>query len=423
MLRALGLVLLIACSSLAQAAVSVSAARIWPAHAYTRITLESAQAIRHTMFLLRDPERLVLDMEGVELGDALKSLGSKVQPDDPYIRQVRVAYFKPNVVRLVVDLKTEVRPSVFTLAPTGNYQHRLILDIHPLQDPLLALLQDLDKARQPADAAPAIAESAPTMTTVLAHPPAASPRDDADNILQFNRLIIIAIDAGHGGEDPGAIGPAGLQEKHVTLTLARKLKARIDAETNMRGVLIRDGDYFIPLYGRVNKARKLKADLFISIHADAFTHPDPRGSSVFALSERGATSAMARIMAQRENASDLIGGVDLGVQDSYLARTLLDLSQTATISDSLRLGRAVLSEMGKVNTLHKPTVEQAGFAVLKAPDIPSILIEAAFISNPEEERKLGDPNFQDRMADALLKGIKNYFASNPPLAKTRVAQQ
>lgn len=423
MLRALVLTLLIACSSLAQAAISVSAVRVWPADEYTRITLESAQPISHSMLMLKDPERLVLDLEGVQLGEALKALGSKVQPEDPYIRQVRVAYFKPNVVRLVVDLKAEVRPSVFTLEPAGDYQHRLVLDIYPLQDPLLALLQDLDKARQPAEAGVAIAESAPTMTTVLAHPPAVSPREDAATALQPDRLITIAIDAGHGGEDPGARGPSGVLEKHVTLAIARKLKARIDAEPGMRAVLIRDGDYFIPLQGRVSKARKLQADLFISLHADAFTRPEARGSSVFALSERGATSAMARMLAQRENASDLIGGVSLGVKDPYLARTLLDLSQTATISDSLRLGQAVLGQMGEINALHKHTVEQAGFAVLKSPDIPSILVETAFISNPEEERKLNDPNFQARMADALLVGIKRYFASNPPLAKTRIAQQ
>ncbi len=422
MLRAFGLSLLVACSSLAEAAVSVSAARVWPAAEYTRITLESSQPIRHSMLMLKEPERLVLDMEGVQLGDALKSLGSRIQPDDPYIRQVRVAYFKPNVVRLVVDLKAEVRPSVFALTPAGDYQHRLVLDIHPLQDPMLALLQELEQAGQPAGTV--TAESAPAATSVPAQPPAAGREGAAGGTPQGGRPITVAIDAGHGGEDPGARGPAGTLEKNITLSIARKLKARIDAEPGMRAVLIRDGDYFIPLQVRVGKARKLQADLFISIHADAYTRPEARGSSVFALSERGATSAMARLLAQRENASDLIGGVSLGgVKDPYLARTLLDLSQTATISDSLRLGEAVLGQMGEVNTLHKHSVEQAGFAVLKSPDIPSILVETAFISNPEEERKLNDPDFQNRMADALLTGVKRYFAANPPLAKTRVAQQ
>jgi N-acetylmuramoyl-L-alanine amidase len=242
--------------------------------------------------------------------------------------------------------------------------------------------------------------------------PAAKPKID--------RLIIVAVDAGHGGEDPGARGRHGTREKDVTLAIAKRLKIAIDKEPNMRAVLVRDGDYFVPLGDRVVKARRVQADLFVSVHADAWVKPDARGSSVFALSERGATSAAARMLAQKENQSDLIGGVNFGVRDPVLARTLLDLSQTATINDSLKLGRHVLSELGDVNELHKQSVEQAGFAVLKAPDVPSILVETAFISNPEEEKRLKDGAYQEKMSAAILSGIKRYLAQNPPLARQRL---
>jgi len=234
------------------------------------------------------------------------------------------------------------------------------------------------------------------------------------------RLTLIAVDAGHGGEAPGAKGRRGTHEKDVTLAIARRLKTMIDQEPNMRAVLTRDGDYFIALHMRVQKARRINADLFVSVHADAFIKPDARGSSVFALSENGATSAAARWLAKKENEADLIGGVNLDVSDPYLKQTLLDLSQTATINDGLKLAKSVLSELGEINTLHKGSVEQAGFAVLKAPDIPSILIETAFISNPEEERRLSDEAYQEKMAAAILSGIKRYFAQNPPLARSRL---
>ena len=240
-------------------------------------------------------------------------------------------------------------------------------------------------------------------------------------IKKNGRQIVIAIDAGHGGEDPGARGANGSHEKDVTLMIAKKLKEKIDSEPNMRGVLTRDSDFFIPLHGRVVKARNMQADLFVSIHADAFTNQLAKGSSVFALSERGATSASARYLAKKENESDLIGGVSLDDKDPLLARTLLDLSQTATISDSLKLGKAVLTQIGAINTLHTSRVEQAAFAVLKSPDIPSILVETAFISNPEEERRLNDVEYQDKLVTSILTGIKKYFSTNPALAKTKVA--
>jgi N-acetylmuramoyl-L-alanine amidase len=339
---------------------------------------------------------------------------------------VRIGQFKPGTVRLVLDLKSEVNPQAFTLAPIGDYGHRLVLDLYPLvpPDPLLAFLEKAESKRSTdtesapdAPSAPAVAESRGPSTR---EKPARGGL--AKGQPRSKRLIIIAIDAGHGGEDPGARGHGGTYEKNVTLAIARRLKARIDQESNMRAVLIRDGDYYIPLQMRVQKARRVNADLFVSVHADAFIKPHARGSSVFALSERGATSVAASWLAKRENEADLIGGVNLDVQDPYLKRTLLDLSQTATINDSLKLAKSVLAELGEINTLHKPHVEQAGFAVLKSPDIPSILVETAFISNPQEERRLRDPAYQNKMADAILSGIKRYFAKNPPLARDRMAQ-
>lgn len=412
--------------SLAQTGIQITAARVWPARDYTRITLESRTPIEHNLFSVKDPERLVLDLEGIEITRALTELADKIAADDPYIKGVRIGRFKPGTVRLVLDLKSEVNPQAFTLAPIGDYGHRLVLDLYPLvpPDPLLAFLEKVE-SKQSADADAAPASPA---TSGAAESGGQSAARDAGRTgsgkgqPRSKRLIIVAVDAGHGGEDPGARGRGGTREKNVTLAIARRLKARIDQEPNMRAVLIRDGDYYIPLHMRVQKARRVHADLFVSVHADAFIKPHARGSSVFALSERGATSVAASWLAKRENEADLMGGVNLDVQDPYLKRTLLDLSQTATINDSLKLAKSVLSELGEINTLHKPHVEQAGFAVLKSPDIPSILVETAFISNPQEERKLGDPAYQNKMADAILSGIKRYFAKNPPLTRDRLAQ-
>ncbi len=440
---------------------TVTAARIWPAQDYTRITLEAGSPIVYKMTLLKNPERVVVDVENIELNQVVKSLSEKILASDPYISQLRVAKFKPTVVRLVVDLKTEVKPNIFTLPPAGDYKHRLVLDIYPVKDPLMAMLAERDgiaitaenKLLTPQSSAE---PSTPSIEGTVATPAeniktaeantqikpteSAKPADANTDVTQNNaqavpvkeeiknksidkdiRQITIAIDAGHGGEDPGARGASGTHEKDITLAVAKKLKAKIDEEPGMRGVLTRDDDYFIPLHGRVVKARKLQADLFVSIHADAFTNPAARGSSVFALSEKGATSASARYLAKKENESDLIGGVSLNVKDPVLARTLLDLSQTATINDSLKLGKAVLGHIGEINKLHKNHVEQAGFAVLKSPDIPSILVETAFISNPEEERKLNEDAYQDKLVLSILAGIKKYFATNPALAKTKLA--
>ena len=408
---------------------------MWPAEDYTRVTFESTKAIKHLFFFVTEPERLVVDLEDVDFNDELKGLAAKIRPDDPYIQQLRVARNRPGVVRIVFDLKTAVKPYVFPLAPAGEYKHRLVLDIYPEKpkDPLLALLRQPDPIGEMSQAplgeaardAPVARPDLPVVkldpAKEAAKAPEKAPEKPGAKAPKVSRLVIVAIDAGHGGEDPGAKGRGGTREKNVTLDIAKRLKAQIDKEPNMRAVLVRDGDYFIPLAQRVQKARRLQADLLVSVHADAFVLPNARGSSVFALSERGATSAAARWLAKKENESDTIGGVNLGVKDPVLARTLLDLSQTATINDSLKLAKAVLTEMGEVNQLHKPSVEQAGFAVLKAPDIPSILVETAFISNPEEEKRLKDSAYQDKIASAVLGGLKRYLAQNPPLSRSKLA--
>ncbi len=415
--RRLAAVLLCLWLPQAQAAIAITATRIWPAQDYTRLTLESTQAIHHHMFSVENPDRLVIDLDDVELDATLNGLSGKIDSNDPYIKSVRVGRFKPGTVRLVLDLKGQVKPQLFDLDPVSEYGYRLVLDVYPATapDPLMALLKE-DKT--PPVAAPLAGKPADNIATPLISPPPV-----LKTLPELRaRTLIIAIDAGHGGEDPGAQGGRGSHEKDVTLAIARRLCALVNDTPNMRGILIRDGDYFIPLGGRVVKARKAKADLFVSIHADAFIRPDAHGSSVFALSEHGATSSAARWLAKKENEADLIGGVNIAVKDPYLARTLLDLSQTATITDSLRLAKQVLGELNDINDLHSGHVEQAGFAVLKSPDIPSILVETAFISNPSEEARLNDENYQTKLANAVLGGIKRYFAQNPALSRHNIAQ-
>lgn len=397
------------------APASLLAVRVWPAPEYTRITLEASSALRFSHQVVQGPDRLVVDLEGVKLDSVLQSLPSKVLDSDPHVRLIRAGLNRPGVVRVVIELKSQINPQVFTLTPVSGYGHRLVLDLYPAEDydPLLALIMK----DSPLDAAAGDASPSGTQPTASARraPERRQPQP-------ANRMLTVVLDPGHGGEDPGAIGAAGSYEKHVTLSIARRLKRKIDAAPNMRAVLTRDGDYFVPLGQRVARARRARADLFVSIHADAFVRPEANGSSVYVLSERGATSSAARWLAQKENDADLVGGVNLGAQEGHIARTLLDLSQTATINDSLKLGRAMLGEIGGINRLHKRDVEQAGFAVLKAPDIPSVLVETAFISNPQEERRLNDESYQEQMANALLRGIQRYFEANPPGGPTRVAQ-
>ncbi len=419
LIRFAGASLILLVSPVGRAAVDrnpgILAVRVWPAADYTRVAIEHNAPLKFTHFTVKNPERLVVDLEGIEFNSVLESLSNKIAPDDPNIKLLRAGRFKPGVVRLVMELKNEVKPQVFVLPPVGEYGHRLVLDVYPLEppDPLLQLLEKNDSLDAIAGAQE---EKKPEQIAEI------KPEKPRQGKPIVDRLVTITLDPGHGGEDPGAVGRGGSYEKHVTLAVAKRLKAKIDAEPNMRAVLTRDTDFFVPLQMRVQKARRIQSDLFVSIHADAFTRPDANGSSVFALSESGASSSAARYLAQKENAADLVGGVNLDVKDPMLARTLLDLSQTATISDSLKLGKAVLNEIGGINRLHKDSVEQASFAVLKAPDIPSILIETAFISNPEEERRLNDEAYQDKMAEAIIGGIRKYFSKNPPLAKSRLAR-
>lgn len=457
---------------------NIVAVRVWPAEDYTRVTIESDVALKATHQLITDPDRLMVDIDGLELNPTLRELVAKITPNDPYIRQVRVGQNRPSVVRLVFDLKESVNPQVFTLLPIAGYRNRLVFDLYPTNppDPLMQLVQATEGKQQrfaasggtpmptPAEdddpiaalarrdssasspAAPpataTTAESRPTLAnrtpprktppTTSANPPstlANAPNTPPLDVVpeppvsrtpsggpRMRRLLTVAIDPGHGGEDPGATGGAGTHEKDVVLSIARMLKAKIDAQPNMRAMMTRDSDYFVPLGVRVQKARRVRADLFVSIHADAFVTPEARGASVFVLSDRGASSAQAKWLANKENAADMIGGANLGSKDAQVTRVLLDLSTTAQIGDSMKVGRAVLEQIGGINRLHKGQVEQAGFAVLKAPDIPSILVETAFISNPEEEAKLNDLGHQNQLADAILRGIRAYFAKNPPLS-------
>ncbi|MBK6393759.1 MAG: N-acetylmuramoyl-L-alanine amidase [Betaproteobacteria bacterium] len=381
-------------------AARIASARVWPAQEYTRLILESTAPLAWQVLALKDPERIVLDLDGIDVGPEIAGLAQRVHPGDPHLAGIRYGRKSPTVLRLVLDLKNEVVAQAFALKPVAEFGHRLVLDLIPATppDPLMALL-DADRA----------APGPPSVET--------RPRESAPARRDAARRITVAIDPGHGGEDSGAIGRRGTYEKHVALAISRKLKAILDGDATVRPVLTRDDDYFVPLATRVQKARRAQADLLVSIHADAFREPRARGSSVFALSENGATSAAARWLAQKENDADLIGGVNLDVRDPVLARTLLDLSQAAQINDSMKAGRHVLQELAEVNALHKREVEQAGFAVLKAPDVPSILIETAFISNPDEELKLRDPRHQARYAESIADGIKRYFSRNPPLAR------
>lgn len=396
------------------------AVRVWPAREYTRIAIELDEELRHTELVVPDPPRLVVDLEGLELDSALRELVAKVRTDDPYIRQVRVGQFRPRVVRMVFDLKTEVSPQVFTLAPVGQYGHRLVIDLYPaLEDPLIALLREVQQRDEQALAgrrqAPAGAPSAGPATPPSTEPPTAGRESRAGrDPAAVTRLITVAIDPGHGGEDPGAIGQGGTREKDVVLSIARQLHELISQEPGMRGFLTRDADYFVPLALRVQKARAVQADLFVSIHADAFVRPDARGASVYVLSQGGASSTAARWIADKENQADLIGGVNLGGRNREVAQLLLQLSTDSQIRDSSQFARMVLGELGAIGQLHKPAVEQAGFAVLKAPDIPSVLVETAFISNPQEERRLADPAYQTRIARAIHASIRQYFLRHPP---------
>lgn len=473
LLQAGSLVLLLGTQQIARGA-SIVAVRVWPAPEYSRVTLESDTPLVAKQFFVASPPRLAVDIEGIDLNPALKDLVAKVRSDDPNIKAIRVGQNSPNVVRLVIDLKQEAVPQVFTLQPVAAYQHRLVFDLYPAKpvDPLEALISERLQDAGPGTAqahsttqplgsgaapqgdplgdliAQQSSKPAAPPTTIAAKPPAASsppavqppPPPVVATAPEANpakrpvgptvatsqrtdRIIIVALDPGHGGEDPGATGPSGIREKDVVLRIAHLLRDRINASTingnPMRAFLTRDADFFVPLGTRVEKARRVQADLFISIHADAFTTPAASGASVFALSQKGASSTAARWLANKENQADLVGGINVKSQDRHVQQMMLDMSTTAQINDSLKLGAHLLGQIGDMAKLHKPRVEQAGFAVLKAPDIPSVLVETAFISNPEEEARLRSPAYQTQLADALMRGIKLYFAKNPPLARSR----
>ena len=437
----------------AAANATIKSARVGLTPDYTRITLESNQPLDYELSMLSNPHRVVIDLNQIKITPALAALPDKVDAIDPYVQKIRVGQFKPDVIRLVFDLKSNVVPRAFVMEPRDNFAHRLILDIH-----------HPDKATKPA-ATPSVTDNLPgdfatdaldelvatliqsgtekkasPVQLIFPHGPkpqltaTVTPAKQPDSIaaaqsrkpekVKVPRILIVAIDPGHGGKDPGAVGQQGTYEKDVTLAIARKLRERINKEPNMRAVLTRDGDYYISLPQRRINARRANADLFISIHADANPKSHAHGSSVFTLSEHGATSTTASWLANKENSvdSDLMGGIDITSKSKDIKELLLDLSLNATINDSVKLAEYVLKQLGGINHLHKRNVEQAGFAVLKSPDIPSILVETAFLSNPKEEVKLRSTQYQDRMADAMFLGIKKYFADNPALARSEMAQ-
>ena len=385
--------------------------RVWPSNEYTRFTIESTEYIKNDQSILKNPDRVVIDLKSININNSLKDLSKVDFKDNSSISGVRVAQYDPGTVRIVVDLRQESKIKIFSLKPFKSYGHRLVVDVYHEEDEIAHLLKQLQAKAgdDQKDNSQKVEDEKTNLTSKE------ESKEEQPKVAEQVK-IVVAIDAGHGGEDPGARGSSGTKEKDITLAIAKKLRDAINKEPNLQGVLIRDGDYFIPLAKRVAKARKLEADLFVSIHADAFTKKSVKGSSVFALSERGASSAFAKFIANKENESDLIGGVSIDDKHPVLAQTLLDLSLSATINDSMKLGRYVLDEMGKVNTLHKKYVEQAGFAVLKAPDIPSILVETAFISNPKEEKNLRSESFQIKLAESVVKGIKTYLKTGANLA-------
>ncbi|XOZ34979.1 N-acetylmuramoyl-L-alanine amidase [Halomonadaceae bacterium KBTZ08] len=372
-----GMALLVAIG--AQARTPVDNARIWPATDHTRLVLETGESVEHRLFELDSPRRLVIDVERADLETDLGALDLEGTP----IKRIRTGRQENGDLRVVLDMKKEIEPRSFLLQPNEQYPHRLVVD-----------LMDLDKTRKQEQKA------------VLA--------DQSDS---KRRDVVVVVDAGHGGEDPGAIGPSGVQEKDVTLSLAQRMVERVDAMEGFQAYLTRKGDYYIGLRKRTEIARDYNADLFVSVHADAFHSPDPRGASVYALSTDGASSETARWLAESENSSDLIGGVgdvSLKDKDEMLAGVLLDLSVTASIEHSMGVGSRVLDKLDTVGKLHKSSVEQAGFVVLKSPDIPSILVEAGFISNPTDEQKLTQAAHQKRIVDAMVDGIDRHFRASPP---------
>lgn len=376
----------------AAAMAQVVAVRVWPSSTYTRITLESNVKLNYKSALLYNPDRMVIDIDNLNLNPILKAVSTKVLSRDPFIKSIRALQLDPKTVRIMIELKQGIDPNTFTLPPIAEFKHRLVVDLYPSKpatandDPLLALLEEYQKGDLNKKQAQI---KSPTNKNK-------------------NSPIIVMLDPGHGGEDPGAIGYKRTREKDIVLQIARRTYSLLKKEPNIKVYMTRNEDVFIPLKVRVAKARSLHADLFVSIHADAFASRSVRGSSVFALSTRGASSSAASYLAQTQNDADQIGGVSRS-GDKYLDNTILDLVQKTTLSNGVLLGSAILNRMKNVNKLHKPSIEKAGFAVLKAPDIPSVLVETAFISNIAEEQKLKTAAFQNQVSKAIVDGIKDYL--------------
>lgn len=420
--------------------------RMWPAEEYTRVTLEYDTPLKFKYFFVRSstPLRLVVDIKGLELTARLQKQIEAVKPDDPYIAAIRIGQYQPDTVRLVMDLKTDVKPEVFQLKPFADYKYRLVFDIYPVhpKDEISLLLAGREEGSEPVEtpiedplgSLLAGLDDRPSVPT--AKPPVVAGRNDKEperpaptppakrgekkpskgkTGKSRKPKLIVVVDPGHGGEDPGAIGRGRNREKTVVLQIARRLAALINDNPDMKAIMTRNSDHFVSLGGRVAIARRAKAHLLVSIHADAWIKPSARGSSVYCLSERGATSAAARWLAKNQNESDLIGGVNIASVDRQVASVLVDMTSSWTINYSLGLGASVLNEMKSVNRLHKHHVEQAGFAVLKGQGIPSILVETAFISNPTEERLLINGHHQQKIARAIYNGICKQVDSNPTL--------
>lgn len=408
-----GLIALMAGISSVQAA-NVESMRLWAAPDHARLVFDLSGVTNANVFALNNPERLVIDLDE----STLNTDASTLPLEGSAIDAVRTGTRDGGGLRVVLELNREIEPRHFVLPPNDQYGHRLVVDLeypgesaveNPI-DPIEAMIRDQEMLAQQSNVQAQMPDSQAQPAPVEVQPAQPHPQRD----------IIIAVDAGHGGEDPGAIGPGGTREKDVVLNIARRLAADINGTAGFKAVLTRDGDYYIGLRQRTQLAREQKADFFVSVHADAFNSPRPEGSSVYALSQRGATSETAQWLADSENRADLIGGVDgslsLRDKDQVLRGVLLDLTMTATLNDSLSIGGQVLEQLGRINRLHKSRVEQAGFMVLKSPDIPSLLIEVGFISNPTEERRLRDPVHQQGLATAIFNGLRSHFERNPPPA-------
>jgi len=410
-------------ATLAFAGPRVLAVRAWPGKASTRITIESDSELRFFVSTLTNPDRTIVDISDVQADAAFHKALETLKNDTGVLAKARIGQYRPDTARLVLDLKSRAETAAFALAPVGIYKHRLVIDLTPLDadDPIAVFLAKLieretqlekaadAQAERDAKAAAAATLPKPALPPVLPKPtPPVATRPAAPRHI---KPFVVVLDPGHGGEDPGAIGPAGTYEKNVVLAIALKAKALLEQDPRIVVFMTREEDVFVPLYDRVAKARSVNADVFISIHADAFTRPDVRGSSVFALSERGASSAAAKWIADKENQSDLIGGVRLQGRDPMLAKMLLEMSQSMTNADSLKLARGMVGELKPVGPMHKGKVEHAGFAVLRSPDVPSILVETAFISNPEEEIKLASHAHQLKLARAIRGGVRKFLAT------------